>query len=217
MNFIVDSTLLEGTTTVVFENLYTEDIELAVHADIDDEGQSVHWSLIKTSAKDSKTDLNKGTLSRFDKIVDTVTYTNLIPGKEYKVKGILMDKETGKSIMVKGKYVTAEKSFVPKEADGTVDIVFHLDSRELDEKTVVVFEDLYHNGVLITSHADIKDKAQSITYPEKPEPVISIPKTGDTTNILAYAGITLASLAAALAMAVRIRRKNAEDNDDDIE
>ena len=217
MNFIVDSTLLEGTTTVVFENLYTEDIELAVHADIDDEGQSVHWSTIRTSAKDSKTDSRKGTLSRFDKIVDTVTYTNLIPGKEYTVKGILMDKETGKPVKVKGEYVTAEKSFVPKEADGTVDIVFHLDSRELDEKTVVVFEDLYHNGVLITSHADIKDKAQSITYPEKPEPVISIPKTGDTTNILAYAGITLASLAAALAMAVRIRRKNAEDNDDDIE
>ena len=217
MNFIVDSTLLEGTTTVVFENLYTEDIELAVHADIDDEGQSVHWSTIRTSAKDSKTDSRKGTLSRFDKIVDTVTYTNLIPGKEYTVKGILMDKETGKPVKVKGEYVTAEKSFVPKEADGTVDIVFHLDSRELDEKTVVVFEDLYHNGVKITSHADIDDKAQSITYPEKPEPVISIPKTGDTTNILAYAGITLASLAAALAMAVRIRRKNAEDNDDDIE
>ena len=31
------------------------------------------------------------------------------------------------------------------------------------------------------------------------------------------AGIALASLAAALAMAARIRRKNAEDNDDDIE
>ena len=77
---------------------------------------------------------------------------------------------------------------MPKEADGTVDIVFHLDSRELDEKTVVVFEDLYHNGVNITSHADIKDKAQSITYPEKPEPVISIPQTGDTTNLLVYAG-----------------------------
>lgn len=217
MSFTVDSTLLEGTTTVVFENLYTEDIELAVHADIDDEGQSVHWSAIRTSAKDSKTDSRKGTLSRFDKIVDTVTYTNLIPGKEYTVKGILMDKETGKPVKVKGEYVTAEKSFVPKKADGTVDIVFHLDSRELDEKTVVVFEELYHNGVNITSHADIKDKAQSITYPEKPEPVISIPQTGDTTNLLAYAGIALASFAAALAMAARIRRKNAEDNDDAIE
>ena len=217
MSFTVDSTLLEGTTTVVFESLYTEDIELAVHADINDEGQSVHWSTIMTSAKDSKTDSNKGTLSRFDKIVDTVTYTNLIPGKKYTVKGILMDKETGKPIKVKGEYVTAEKSFVPKEADGTIDIVFHLDSRELDEKTVVVFEDLYHNEVLITSHADIKDKAQSITYPEKLEPVISIPQTGDTTNLFVYAGIALASLAAALAMAARIRRKNAEDKDDDIE
>ena len=32
-----------------------------------------------------------------------------------------------------------------------------------------------------------------------------------------HSGIALASLAAALAMAVRTRRKNAEDNDDDIE
>ena len=71
--------------------------------------------------------------------------------------------------------------------------------------------------MLITSHADIKDKAQSITYPEKLEPVISIPQTGDTTNLFVYAGIALASLAAALAMAARIRRKNAEDKDDDIE
>lgn len=109
MSFTVDSTLLEGTTIVVFESLYTEDIELAVHADINDEGQSVHWSTIRTSAKDSKTDSNKGTLSRFDKIVDTITYTNLIPGKKYTVKGILMDKETGKPIKVKGEYVTAEK------------------------------------------------------------------------------------------------------------
>ena len=128
-----------------------------------------------------------------------------------------MDKETGKPIKVKGEFETAEKSFVPKEADGTIDIIFHLDSRELDEKTVVVFEDLYHNEVLITSHADIKDKAQSITYPKKPETPVSIPKTGDTTNLLVYEGIALASFAAALAMAARIRRKNAEDKDDDIE
>ena len=76
---------------------------------------------------------------------------------------------------------------------------------------------MLQNSLTTTSHADIKDKAQSITYPKKPETPVSIPKTGDTTNILAYAGIALASFAAALAMAARIRRKNAEDNDDDNE
>lgn len=210
MVFEVNSTLLEGTTTVVFENLYTENIELVVHADINDEGQSIHWSKIKTKAKDAKTDSNEGTHSKFDKIVDTVSYTNLIPGKEYLVKGVLMNKDTGKPLMISGKEVTAEKRFVPKEANGTVDIVFHLDSRELEEKTVVVFEDLYHNGIKVTSHADITDNNQSIIYPKKPE----VPQTGDNTNMLIFAGLALAS-AAGVAVILRKRRKNASDVDEE--
>lgn len=209
MTFEVDSTALENTTTVVFETLYTQGIELATHADIKDEGQSVHWSTIKTSAQDAKTDSHKGSLSRFDKIVDTVSYTNLIPGKEYTVKGVLMNKETGKPIKINGKEVTAEKTFVCKEANGTVKITFHLDSNALEKKTVVVFEDLYHNGIKITSHADINDKDQSITYPEKP----SVPQTGDNFNLMLYAGLALGS-AAALAFAVRRRRKNASDDNE---
>lgn len=209
MSFTVDSGLLEGTTTVVFENLYTENIELAVHADIEDEGQSVHWSGIKTSAKDSKTDSHKGSLSGFDKIIDTVSYTNLIAGKEYTVKGILMNKEAGKPIKVSGKEITAEKTFTAKEANGSVELAFRLDSRELEEKTVVVFEALYHNGIKITSHADINDKEQSITYPEKP--VTHVPQTGDSTHLPVYAGIALAAAAAAAAMIMRRRRKHNDD------
>lgn len=211
MTFTVDSTLLEGTTTVVFENLYTDDIELAIHADIDDEGQSVHWSTIKTSAKDAKTDSNKGHLSRFDTIVDTVSYTNLLVGKQYTVKGILMNKETGKPLKVDGKEITSEKTFIAKEANGTVDITFRLDSRELDEKTVVVFEDLYHNGIKVTSHADITDKDQSITYPKKPKPPVNVPQTGDTTHLLAYAGLAAASIAGAITLLIRRRRKHDDD------
>lgn len=212
MTFTVDSSLLEGTTTVVFENLHTENIELAVHADIEDAGQSIHWSAIKTSAKDSKTDSHKGSLSRFDKIVDTVSYTNLIAGKEYTVKGSLMNKETGKPIKINGKVITAEKTFIAKEANGTVELTFHLDSRELDEKTIVVFEDLYHNGIKITSHADINDKEQSITYPKAP--VTHVPQTGDSTHLLLYAGIALAALAAAAAIIMRSRRKHNNDIDE---
>ena len=42
--------LLAGKTTVVFESLSKEGKELAVHADIDDEGQTVHWPEIHTTA-----------------------------------------------------------------------------------------------------------------------------------------------------------------------
>jgi hypothetical protein len=40
-----------------------------------------------------------------------VTYTGLTPGKEYKLTGTLMDKETGKPVQQDGKDVTAETTF----------------------------------------------------------------------------------------------------------
>lgn len=209
VTFEVDSTVLEETTTVVFETLYTEGIELATHADINDEGQSVHWSRIRTMAKDAKTESHKGSHSRFSKIVDSVSYTNLIPGKEYTVKGVLMNKKTNKPILINGKEVTAEKTFVPKEANGTVKITFHLDSSALEKKTIVVFEDLYHKGIKVTSHADINDKDQSIEYPEKPE----TPDTGDKTNIFIYGSLALGS-AAALALLIRRRKKHADEDNE---
>lgn len=209
MTFEVDSTSLEGTTTVVFEDLYCNGIEVALHADIQDEGQSIHWSKIGTKAYDAKTDSQTGTHSKFAKIVDTVSYTNLIPGKEYTVKGVLMDKESGKPLKIDGKEITAEKKFIAKEANGTVKLTFHLDSSNLEKKTVVVFEDLYHNNVKITAHADINDKDQSITYPEKPP----VPQTGDSFNMMLYAGLALGS-AAALALLRRRNKKHADPNND---
>ena len=41
-----------------------------------------------------------------------------------------------------------------------------MDSRQLAGTTVVVFEDLYHNDVKVTTHADIHDHEQSVHYPE---------------------------------------------------
>ena len=211
MTFTVDSTLLEETTTVVFEKLYEDELELAVHEDINDGGQSVYWSTIKTKAKDAKTGTNEGTLSRFDKIIDTVSYTNLIPGKEYTIKGILMDKEKDRPLIIKGRTVTAEKTFIPDDSNGEVEIVFNLDSRELDEKTIVVFEDLYHNGIKITSHADISDTGQSITYPEKPTiPLIDIPKTGDNSKLLLYLVLAVAALSGVAAFSIKNKKKHSD-------
>ena len=44
----------------------------------------------------------------------------LIPGKEYTVSGKLMVKETGEPLTVDGKEVTAEKTFVAEEVDGSI-------------------------------------------------------------------------------------------------
>ena len=44
-------------------------------------------------------------------IDDVVSYKHLVPGKEYTVKGILMDKATGKPFLVDGKEITSEVTF----------------------------------------------------------------------------------------------------------
>ena len=41
MSFTFDASLMQGKTTVVFESVFYEELEVAVHADIEDEGQTV--------------------------------------------------------------------------------------------------------------------------------------------------------------------------------
>lgn len=75
-----------------------------------------------------------------------VDYINLVPGSEYVLKGILMDKETGEPLVISGQKVTSEKTFTPVEAKGSVEIEFMFDSGVLKDKAVVVFENLYHEN-----------------------------------------------------------------------
>lgn len=118
---------------------------------------------IKTNATDKET--GKKTVNPFNiiQIKDIVKYKDLIIGKEYNVKGVLMDKETNKPILdKKGKEVRAEKTFKPKTRNGEVELIFTLNADILRGKTTVVFEDLYKDGKLLVSHNDINDKDQTV-------------------------------------------------------
>ena len=95
-------------------------------------------------------------------LTDTVSYTGLVPGKEYKVTGVLMDKETSEKLLVDGKGITAETVFVPETKNGSVDVTFIFDATGLHGKEIVVFEDLYRENVLLATHADINDEEQTI-------------------------------------------------------
>lgn len=95
-------------------------------------------------------------------LTDTVSYTGLVPGKEYKVTGVLMDKETGEKLLVDGKEITAETVFVPETKNGSVDVTFIFDAIGLHGKEIVVFEDLYRENVLLATHADINDEGQTV-------------------------------------------------------
>ena len=174
VTFTFDSRDLEDKTDiVVFESLVRSGIELASHADIDDKNQTVtvtHPEIGTTAVDGADGDKNVITDDTTE-VIDTVEYTGLIPGKEYTLKGTLhvkvSDEEgnvTEKPLEVDGKPVTAETTFTPEKADGKVDVVFHFNSLTIPHDTeIVAFESLEKNGVEIAAHADIKDKAQTVT------------------------------------------------------
>ena len=87
LTYTLDAKTLAGTTTVVFETLYTEGKEVGRHHEIDDEGQTVYIPEIHTTAADQKTEINHTKSEETATIIDTVHYSHLLPGKEYTVQG----------------------------------------------------------------------------------------------------------------------------------
>ncbi len=166
LTYTLNASELAGTTTVVFENLYSDGALLAAHADLEDADQTVYIPEIHTTAKDAVTKINHTEANKTATIVDTVSYTNLLPGKEYTVSGTLMDKETGKAVLADGKEITASTTFTPEKSEGSVEVVFKFDASVLEGTTVVAFESLTYKGIEVAIHADIEDKDQTVYIPK---------------------------------------------------
>ncbi|MCQ6288943.1 VaFE repeat-containing surface-anchored protein, partial [Bacillus cereus] len=184
LDFIFDATGLEEKEVVVFEDLIKEGKVVATHSDLEDKGQTVKF--VKPSVQTTATNKADGSKELEAKnavtIQDKVAYKDFIVGKEYVVKGKLMDKSTNTPFVVDGKEVTATSTFTAKEKDGfvTVDFTFHASA--LEGKEVVVFEDVYQNGVLVATHSDIQDKGQTVTFKNKPvQPKPDQPETPSKT------------------------------------
>lgn len=97
-------------------------------------------------------------------LTDTVEYKHLVPGKEYVLKGVLMNKATGKALELDGKEITSEVKFTPEQPSGTVDVLFTFDSKFIKTETqIVAFEYLYKDGKELTTHTDIEDEGQTVT------------------------------------------------------
>ncbi|MGM0229039.1 hypothetical protein IGJ28_001101 [Enterococcus sp. AZ091] len=162
--FTFDLTDLNGREIVVFESLFRNDEELANHKDINDKGQTVRITnpAIGTKATDKETGLQVIDPLAVVTITDAVAYHDLIVGKTYTVNGILMDKVTEQPVLVDDKEITSTLTFVAESTNGTVNLDFILDARALRGKEVVVFEDLFRDGVLLASHADITDEGQTV-------------------------------------------------------
>ncbi|PGB62061.1 SpaA isopeptide-forming pilin-related protein [Bacillus toyonensis] len=171
----------QGREVVVFEDLLHEGQVIATHADINDVGQTVRFvePSIKTTATNKADGSKELDATKSVTIQDKVEYKDLIVGKEYVVKGKLMDKATNKPLLVDGKEVTAESKFTAKEKNGSITLDFTLNASALQGKEVVVFEELYQDNVLVAIHVDIEDKGQTVKFkevkPEQPKPNQSKP------------------------------------------
>lgn len=226
MDFPINSIYNEDTDTVVFEFLFKGSELIANESDLGNEGQTV--SIVTPKLSTTATDKTDGdhTLlpSREATVVDHVEYTDLIPGKEYTVSGTLMDKSTGEPLVVGDGNVTAETTFVPNKADGTVDLEFTFDASELGGKDLVAFEIAYKDGIQIADHQDIDDEAQTVTVSEPDDNTFDTPggdgysKTGvDMTLIYALIAALVALAGGAGAYAYRHRKLAAAEGKTDSE
>lgn len=145
-------------------------------------------------------------------IEDLVEYKHLVPGKEYTIKGILMDKSTNEPFKVDGKEITSEVTFTPEKPNGEVTVSFTFDASKITQTTeLVVFETLYLDGIEIATHADIEDKGQTVTI-TVPEP--ETPYTGDDRNYGVWIGLGAIALGAAVsAVVLKLKTKKQEEDD----
>ena len=197
VHFEFNALSLGGKDVVVFEYLYKDGREVATHTDINDSGQTVSFRTpdLKSKALVHETGKGVAVAGGVIRIVDTVMYTDIIPGKTYVLKGIVMDRATGEPLIVGGQEVVAHTEFASDSSSGTVDVVFELDTTGLGDRQIVVFERLYRDGHEVATHTDLDDEEQTITLSAPPQAVA--PSTGDTMRwgygvLIAVVGIALA-------------------------
>ena len=221
--YTFNASALGGKNLVTFEELYDlsnpkEPVKVAEHKDINDDGQTVLITeriiSIHTSAadKDGNKEIQAG---KEVTIIDTVTLDGLEVGTKYQLKGWQMAKEENAELLIDGKRVENDYTFIADKESMKVEIAFTFDASELGGKQLVTFEELYDlsnpdEPKKVTEHKDIEDDGQTVTIkevPEKPEepkqpeqpetpetPVkTDSPKTGDSTNMMAFLILMLSS------------------------
>lgn len=187
LHYNLDASKLEGVTLVVFEKLWHNEVEVTRHEDISDEAQTIHYPKIRTNAIDDLTGdevgavkPNEVNINEMDAIRDRVSFWNLVPGKTYRISGLMMNYDTEEAIEVDGKTVTSYVDLTAGDdgyelvygddaktnVEGKIDVVFDVNAETLANVTAVVFEKLWHNDVEVTRHEDINDHDQTIHYPE---------------------------------------------------
>lgn len=216
--FTFDASSLAGNNLVTFEELYDlsnpkEPVKVAEHKDIEDDGQTVLITerIIKIHTNATDKEGNKEVEASKDVIiVDTVTLEGLEVGTKYQLKGWQMLKEEKAELVIDGKRIENDYTFIADNENMEVQVVFTFDASSFAGKQIVTFEELYDlsnpdEPKKVAEHKDLEDDGQTVSFKEKtivyeepqnPETshkLSELPKTGDSTNIYKMMILFLAS------------------------
>ena len=184
---------------------------------------------IRTMALDEQSKTHTISQKSGGRIVDTVSYTGLVPGVEYILSGVLMDKRTQQPIMLDGKEVVATATFTPEKPDGEAEVKYDIDASKLNGTTAVVFEKLYESNqenavetdktnvtdrTPVATHEDITDADQTVYIKSPGSSATSKDSSDKAPNVKSgdpfQIGLVVGAAAIAVCILAATRRKKEE-------
>ena len=198
LQFKLDTSKLAGCTVVVAAELKKGELLLASEDATDNVLQSVSIIAITAQAADTRSGSRQLLSGEKTELTDTVSYTGLVAGNQYRLTAVLMNVKTGSPVMTAGKPVTATVEFVPESADGTVELRTSLDTGAVEGERLLFFETLYDKdgtAVAVLTDRDRKNLILTVS-----------PKAGPGLLVLA-AGIAAGVLTAAVIVLIAVKKK----------
>ena len=229
MKFEIDTSGMENSTELVVYEIGFKTAEdgtiNVVTAEMDpnntDQTVTVQAPEIGTELTDASDGDHTLLNSADGKLIDTVAYKGLIAdgSTEYIMSGKLMNKATGKELLINDKPVTGEVRFTPNTPDGTVDVEFNLDASTLDGLDLVAFEvctkAVGDGDRTVATHEDINDGGQTVKV-VTPEYGTAYDKTGQDLGWL-IGVIALLAAGAVAGIGYTMYRRSKENGEDNTE
>ena len=180
LEFEIDADQLQGQSIVVFENLYYKDTRLALHGDLSDSSETIHYPNMHTTLYRGGTgswaepdfdenDITKATTpdesakevlaTKNAVVIDRIKVHNILANESYIIRGVLMDKATGQTLKdANGNEVTVEQRYTAPTVSAVPDTKSpHSDKYICADGTVLTMS---------ADHADyLVDDVIEVTFP----------------------------------------------------
>ena len=160
---------LVGKTVVFFEYMTTLGKDVASHADLEDEGQSMRHPKLHTTLHESESGVKEIHSSGIVNLTDTADYSELKKGFTFDFVAKFINADTGNVINIEGKEAIVKKTVAVDSDEGTIEMDYSFDIQKSGliksdgtVSDVVCYEYVYYKGELIFAEEDIENRDQTI-------------------------------------------------------